>query len=303
MGKKEKPEGEHAAFKAGALSLAFLIIGYQSALFVHRAAALRIIANEDHPDTVYVEVPASGRDEKAEWQPTAVTADGANGGGGRSVRRSGQHAPEAKAVARGYRRKVENFRFNPNTVSGEDLQRLGFSEKQAASIVAYREKGGRFRRKSDFAKSYVVSDSVYRRLEPYIDIPKTDINRADSAAFDALPGIGPWFAAKMVAYREALGGYSCPEQLLNIWRFDEEKYAALKDLIVCGPSEARPFWEWEDGELRNHPDVRSAPLARSIALYRTHHPREQWTAQGLLEAGIVNEEQALRLGRCERLRD
>lgn len=294
MGKQEKPDAEHSAFKAGALSLAFLIIGYQSALFVHRAAALQIIAHEDKPDTVYVPV-AVPQDDRAPEAVRSVAAE--------PVRRPSQHAPQARAVLRSYRRKVENFRFNPNTVSGEDLQRLGFSEKQAASIVAYREKGGRFRRKADFAKSYVVSDSVYRRLEPYIDIPKTDINCADSAAFDALPGIGPWFAARMVAYREALGGYSCPEQLMNIWRFDEEKFNALKDLIVCGPGAAKPFWEWEVEALREHPDVRSAALARAIGLYRTHHPREQWTAQGLLEAGIVNEEQALKLGRCERSRD
>lgn len=293
MGKKEKPEGEHSAFKAGAVSLAFLIIGYQSALFVHRAAALQIIAHEDKPDTVYIAVPA------AEIPATDV----APAGGSVELRRSSHRAPQAKAVTRNYRRKVENFRFNPNTATADELQRLGFSEKQAASIVAYREKGGRFRRKTDFAKSYVVADSVYKRLEPYIDIPKTDINRADSAAFDALPGIGPWFAAKMVAYREALGGYLCPEQLMNIWRFDEEKYNALRDLIFCGPCDAKPFWEWEDEALRAHPDVRGAALARSIGLYRQHHPREQWTVRGLLDAGVVTEEQALRLGRCEKSRD
>lgn len=296
MGKKEKPEGEYSAFKAGAISLAFLIIGYQSALFVHRAAALRIIAHEDRPDTVYVPVPAA-------VGPAADAAGAVPSDGIEPVRRPSQHAPEAKAVLRQYRRKVENFRFNPNTATSDELQRLGFSEKQAASIVAYREKGGRFRRKADFAKSYVVSDSVYRRLEPYIDIPKTDINSADSAAFDALPGIGPWFAARMVAYRASLGGYRCPEQLMNIWRFDEEKFNALKDLIVCGPSEAKPFWDWEEEALREHPDVRSASLARAIGLYRAHHPREQWTVQGLQEAGVVTEEQALKLGRCEKSGD
>jgi len=293
MGKKEKPEGAHSAFKAGAVSLAFLIIGYLSALFVHRAAALQIIANEDHPDTVFVAVPMAELPEK----------NGAAEAGKREIRRSAPRSPEAKAVGRNYRRKVENFRFNPNTATAEDLQRLGFSEKQAASIVSYREKGGRFRRKSDFAKSYVVADSVYRRLEPFIDIPKTDINRADSAAFDALPGIGPWFASKMVSYREALGGYSCPEQLMNIWRFDEEKYNGLRDLIYCGPSDARLFWDWDDEALRDHPDIRSASVARAVGLYRKHHPKEEWTAQGLLDAGVVGEEQALKLGRCEKLRD
>ena len=134
----------NSTFKTGAIALAFLIIGYQVALFVHKASA------------------------------------------------------EAKVPAQPQQRKVENFPFDPNTVSQQDLQRLGFSEKQAASIVNYRAKGGRFHRPSDFAKSFVVADSVFRRLEPYISIPQIDINAADSAAFDNLPGIGPYYAAKMV---------------------------------------------------------------------------------------------------------
>ena len=43
-----------ASFKVGAIALAFLIIGYQAALVVTRAARLRIEANRDAPDTVYI---------------------------------------------------------------------------------------------------------------------------------------------------------------------------------------------------------------------------------------------------------
>ena len=55
-GKKNqsKSKGLSASFITGAIALVFLIIGYQVALFVHKAAALRIVANQDHPDTVYV---------------------------------------------------------------------------------------------------------------------------------------------------------------------------------------------------------------------------------------------------------
>lgn len=34
--------------------MVFLIIGYQTALFVHQAAVMKIAANRDEPDTVYV---------------------------------------------------------------------------------------------------------------------------------------------------------------------------------------------------------------------------------------------------------
>ena len=189
--------------------------------------------------------------------------------------------------------------YYDNTVSLEDLMRLGFSEKQARAIDNYRQKGGRFRRPSDFAKSFVVSDSVFKRLEKYIDIPRTDINRADSAAFDALPGIGPYFAAKMVEYRARLGGYSYPEQLMDIYHFDREKYDGLSDLICCSrPREPFRIWSLPEDSLRLHPYIRTRQAAHSIVLLREHTPREQWTLETIAGAGILPEEDASRLLRC-----
>lgn len=72
-------------------------------------------------------------------------------------------------------RRPELFHFDPNTISPDSLSLLGFSQKQAESIIKYRSKGGKFRKKSDFAKMYVVSDDKYKELEPYIVLPDRDI--------------------------------------------------------------------------------------------------------------------------------
>ena len=155
------------------------------------------------------------------------------------------------------RKTVENFMFNPNTASHDDFQRLGFSEKQASALVNYRNKGGIFRRKSDFAKSFVVADSVYRRLEPYIDIPLLDLNTADSAAFDGLPGIGGYFANKIIEYRTRLQGFSYKEQLMDIYRFDKEKYDALHDLVTVDKNTSTPYplWSLPEDSLAQHPYI------------------------------------------------
>ena len=50
----EKNKPSAAVFKVGAIALAFLIVGYQAALFVVRAGRLRLEANRDRPDTVFV---------------------------------------------------------------------------------------------------------------------------------------------------------------------------------------------------------------------------------------------------------
>lgn len=271
------------SFVLGVVALVFLMIGYQVSAFVYKASVARIAANRDEPDTVYVYRNADGSDEVEESRHNSV------------------HSPVAEAVRQNVpRKKVESFRFDPNTASADDLCRLGFTPKQAQSIVNYREKGGHFRRKSDFAKSFVVSDSIYRRLERYIDIPLVDLNLADSVAFDALPGIGGWYASKMVAYRKALGGYSYKEQLMDIRNFDQEKFDALKDLITISQEHTTPYplWTLPADSLRRHPYIRNLETAKSIVLFRETVPRSQLTVKGLSEAGILAETDAARLSRC-----
>ncbi len=282
-----------SSFTTGAIALVFLIIGFETALFVHKAAVTRLVADRDHPDTVYiVERIRPKAESRAEPEPVDEEKDTVY------YRKPAERSPDAVRIReKASPRRVESFRFNPNTVSLEDLMRLGFSEKQAQSILNYREKGGRFRRPADFAKSFVVADSVFDRLEPYIDIPRIDLNKADSAAFETLPGIGPYFAAKMVSYRASLGGYSHPEQLLEIYHFDREKYDALKDLISCSPPEPYPIWTLSERDLARHPYI-SRDEAHSIVLYRTHQPQDQWTLEGMRKAGILTEEHYAKLARC-----
>lgn len=312
---KKSPEKKVSGttFKIGAIALTFLIIGYQAAVFIHRTAILRIESLRDSPDTVYItvaprmpETSTSGKPRNPDVAAGEDIAAGADIGGSPAsgprkyadtVRRAAAHSPVVNRV-RERSRKAESFRFNPNTATVEELVRLGFSDKQAASIDNYRKKGGRFRRKEDFAKSFVVSDEIYRRLESFIDIPLTDINRADSAAFDALPGIGPYFAAKMVEQRRRLCGYSNPEQLLDIYNFGEDRYSKLKDLVCCSPSRPYPLWSLPADSLRLHPYIGGWAEARGIVRFRENSPPDSLSAEALGRAGVLPADRAERLARC-----
>ncbi len=66
----------------------------------------------------------------------------------------------------------ERFPFDPNRVSLDSLQRLGFSLRQAQSVLNYRGKGGKFRYREDFAKLYVVDSAMYHSLAPFIQLPE-----------------------------------------------------------------------------------------------------------------------------------
>lgn len=334
---KKRPS---ASFVTGAIALAFLITGYQTALFVHRAAALKVVSDMTSPDTVFVyadgesfsegysgngsreNAPSGSRRGRTNSRNSskesseAYSMSGSHEGSSYATRceqsgsntpqnyryekRPGKHSEAAEKLAAAYTpRTYESFMFNPNTVSVSDLCRLGFSLKQANSIDNYRKKGGRFNRKQDFAKSFVVADSVYRRLEKYIDIPLLDLNAADSAAFDELPGIGGYFAAKMVEYRGRLGGYSCPEQLLDIYHFDAEKLARIRDLVEVR-TRPEPFrlWSLPADSLKLHPYIKTWQTAKSIVLYRENNPRTELTVDGLVRAGILDKDTGAKLSRC-----
>lgn len=294
--KVEKGRG----YLTGIIAVVFMIIGYQTALFVHHAAVMKLTANRDEPDTVYIYQYSANSPKFSKGTGISVSAVPSQASGA-VIRKNASHSQRAEVVRSNVPRKnVETFRFNPNTATEEDLCRLGFTPKQAASIVTYRVKGGKYRRKADFAASFVVSDSIYKRLEPYIDIPLIDLNLADSAAFDSLPGIGGWFASKMVSYRKELRGYSYKEQLMEIWKFDQEKYDALADLITLNPENLRqyPLWTLPADSLRKHPYIRNYETARAIVLFRDNNPPENYTIQALEQAGIINPETASRLSRC-----
>ena len=294
--KVEKGRG----YLTGIIAVVFMIIGYQTALFVHHAAVMKLTANRDEPDTVYIYQYSANSPKFSKGTGISVSAVPSQASGA-VIRKNAAHSQRAEAVRSNVPRKnVETFRFNPNTATEEDLCRLGFTPKQAASIVTYRVKGGKYRRKADFAASFVVSDSIYKRLEPYIDIPLIDLNLADSAAFDSLPGIGGWFASKMVAYRSELRGYSYKEQLMEIWKFDQEKYDALADLITLNPENLRqyPLWSLPADSLRLHPYIRNLETAKAIVLFRENNSPENCTIAALEQAGIINPETASRLSRC-----
>ena len=59
-----------------------------------------------------------------------------------------------------------------------------------------------------------------------------DINQADAAALETLPGIGPATAQKIIDEREANGPFASVEDLMRVPGIGEKRVAALADLVV-----------------------------------------------------------------------
>lgn len=154
-------------------------------------------------------------------------------------------------------KNIRLFNFDPNTLPVQGWQHFGLSPKQAAAIVNYTRKGGRFYKPEDLQKMYTISPELYRKLLPYVQIAEkpaatnksfapfekkayvkktviVDINTADSAELDEIKGIGGAFAKRIIKYRERLGGFYKTEQLMEVYGLDEQKYTEIKDQVSIG---------------------------------------------------------------------
>lgn len=59
-----------------------------------------------------------------------------------------------------------------------------------------------------------------------------DLNTADAAALDALPGVGPATAAAILEHRTKVGAFTSVDQLLDVPGIGDAKLEALRDLVT-----------------------------------------------------------------------
>ncbi|MCK5824275.1 MAG: helix-hairpin-helix domain-containing protein [Ichthyobacteriaceae bacterium] len=134
--------------------------------------------------------------------------------------------------------------FDPNSYSVSDWENIGFSKKQAMSIVSYKDKIGGFKSKKDFKKLFVVSDKKYLEIEKYLKIRKIitedsdnnynkivvgkiDINKATLMQFKSVSGIGDKYAKLLLDRRIKLGGICKMYQLKELNFINDEIYVDL----------------------------------------------------------------------------
>lgn len=197
-------------------------------------------------------------------------------------------------------RAITPFRFDPNTIDEEGFYRLGLRPKLVQTIVHYRNKGGRFRRKEDLEKIWGLRPQEYQQLEPYVNITQSkqndvgvivELNTADTSALIALSGIGSKLAFLIIQYREKLGGYVSVNQLREVYGMSDENFRRIKPQVTVNAHHIRAlnlnaatFYE-----LNAHPYLHGE-MATAIADFRrSQHYKLQHIRQ-IREIGLINEE-------------
>ena len=191
--------------------------------------------------------------------------------------------------------------FDPNTCDSVSLLNLGLREWQVHAFLRYRKAGARFYSEKDLRRVNSFTDDDIRRMLPFACFPVDkreqerqeylrikryrdsvhqsriksypqklpagtviNINEADTVLLKQVPGIGSYYARKIVDYRNQLGGYVHAGQLLELGLTEKESA-----WFYVGDSKVRKIRINKDDfrTLARHPYMRFEG-ARIIARHR-----------------------------------
>lgn len=146
--------------------------------------------------------------------------------------------------------------FNPNELDEKQWLNLGFTEKQTATILNYKNiVGGKFLSKEQFKKCFAVSAEKFSELEPYLILPENNgdskssrYNRVEKKSITVsrkfnpdLYNINDWVkmgfserqAEAIVKYKNYLGGsFVSKEKFKECFIISEENYKKLSGFLI-----------------------------------------------------------------------
>ncbi|TZF95120.1 helix-hairpin-helix domain-containing protein [Chryseobacterium panacisoli] len=182
--------------------------------------------------------------------------------------------------------KMQYHYFDPNQLDFEGWKAIGFSEKQAVTIINYKDRNlrGSFKSLEDLQKCFVISAEKFQEMKPYIKLQekqqeKTDFSKTDlnTITFRQLIefGLDERSAGSIIGFRKKLGGFINKQQILSTYNIDQDLVQKLISTAPLNPSEV-PRYSLVDAPeewLKNHPYFKYS--ADKIIFYRISNPDDR----------------------------
>lgn len=227
--------------------------------------------------------------EEPEWlEEIASLEDSLVRSGPTAIRQSNPRLKEEK-----FKMKGELFLFDPNILDASGWSKLGLPERNIKTIMNYRSRGGKFYKPEDLQKIWGIPPGFYEAVKNHIQInhpnkntafpfikfekqkspsiPALNINSADSAAFEKLPGIGPRLATRIKNFRDNLGGFYNADQVAEVYGLPDSTFQKiLPYLQISGEVRKININTATKEELSRHPYIRWK-MANAITEYRKQH--------------------------------
>ena len=136
------------------------------------------------------------------------------------------------------------YPFNPNFISDYKGYTLGMTNEEIDRLQVFRSENSWVNSAKEFQKVTLISDSLLQILAPYFKFPKwktglkdkkkerqeksvaavvshKDLNQANPEELQVIYGIGDKLSARIVKFRNRLGGFLVNEQLYDVYGLEE----------------------------------------------------------------------------------
>ena len=151
--------------------------------------------------------------------------------------------------------KASLFYFDPNKLDASGWEKLGLRKKLIQTILNYRSKGGKFRQPADLSKIWGMQQVEADRLMPYVNIEKDvpieqkhsptvitnqkpvaepkiiDVNTATIADWQILPGMTMPLAARIVHFRDKIGGFKRLDQVKKTYGLSDSVFQLISPFL------------------------------------------------------------------------
>jgi len=149
--------------------------------------------------------------------------------------------------------KIHYQKFNPNDYDTSDWVKIGFSEKQAATILKYkRSLGGKFSSLDEIEKCFVISEEKFREMKPYMilkvekpmviesvekPVENVLLEKFNPNEYSREQWMNLGFTEKQVNtifnYKKSLGGkFKDAATLKRCYSISDEKFADIEPYLV-----------------------------------------------------------------------